>query len=185
MKTMLKGLLFCAAGFLTVPTLAEEVTDSALTCDDFVPTEAALERFPDLVDACQGVVERDGELYAEFAAVVRRATNSGRTTLYLPATDRTFTVQPRDDVRVRVGNRRLRPRDLQRGDEIGIYLSLAEFARPNVEEIAMLSEADVVVVHEVEATPALPTTASQLPATALIGLLMLAAGLVLRRVRTA
>lgn len=78
---------------------------SELTCDDFNPTPEALARFPDLVGACEGIVEREGELFAKFVAVVRRATNSS-TTLYLPATDHTFTVTPDSDARVLLDGRK-------------------------------------------------------------------------------
>ena len=51
---LLLGLL--AAGNAS----AQEMT--ALSCNDFRPTNEAIERFPDLVGACEGIVERDGEL---------------------------------------------------------------------------------------------------------------------------
>ena len=64
---------------------AAELTE--LSCSDFVPTEEAVERYQDLRGACEGIAEVDGELYAKFAAIVRRApTGGGSIQLYLPAT---------------------------------------------------------------------------------------------------
>ena len=89
---------------LPLTTRAAETTETALSCNDFRPTPQALERFPDLEDACDAVVERNGELFAKFIAIVRRASNRS-VTLYLPATDKTFTVNPRGDAKVLLGGR--------------------------------------------------------------------------------
>jgi hypothetical protein len=45
-----------------------------LSCKDFVPTEEARQRFPDLAGACDGVVERDVPKYAGYAAAGLRCT---------------------------------------------------------------------------------------------------------------
>lgn len=157
-NTSLAGLGFVLALFSMSMYAAESgVTPSALTCDDFVPTEAALDRFPDLIGACEAVVERDGELYGQFRAVVRRASFSS-VTLYLPATDHTFQVKPGGDARVLLGGVKVRTRDLQRGQEIRIYLSTAAFSTPNVEEVSLLTESDLIISHKVEPVAALPTT---------------------------
>ena len=159
---------------------AAETTPSALTCDDFRPTPEALERFPDLQGACEEVVERDGELYAKFVAVVRRATNRS-VTLFLPATDHTFTINPDSSARVLLGGQRARVGELVRGQEIRIYLATSEFAKPDIEEVALVSEeAMLVVLPVVEAPPALPTTASLWPAIGSAGAVLLALGLGLR-----
>jgi len=159
-----------------------ESTPSSLTCADFRPTQEALDRFPDLKGACQEVVERDGELYAKFPAVVRRASFSS-VTLYLAATDHTFTVKPQSDARVLIGGRKYRARDLQRGQEVNIYLSTSAFATPNVEEVALVTEEDVMITHEVAPAEALPTTASPWPTVGAASVLLLVMGWVIRRRR--
>ena len=160
--------------------LSAEVTPSALSCSDFKPTDAARERFPDLQGACEAVVERDGNLYGKFTAVVRRVT--GRSvTLYLPATDRTFKVSPGPDARVLIGNSKVRPGDLQRGQEIHIYLSADTFGAVNVEEIALVTETEAVVEYPAEPEDTLPTTASPWPALGLASIALIGAGLFLRR----
>jgi hypothetical protein len=166
------------------PAAAAESTPSALTCDDFRPTPEALERFPDLQGACEEVVERNGELYAKFVAVVRRARNQS-VTLYLPATDHTFTVTPDSSARVLLGGRRARVGDLTRGQEIRIYLATSEFAKPDIEEVALVSEEAMLMVLPVVETPTLPTTASLWPALGVAGAASLGLGLWLRRARRA
>jgi hypothetical protein len=131
-----------AAAFLSANASGQEMTQ--LSCKDFIPTQEARERFPDLAGACEGVVERDGELYGLFRAEVRRVRGNN-ITLHLPATDHTFTVKPDPATRVMVDGRKIRPRDLAARQEIRIYLSASEFAKPDVEEIAFVTESEFLV----------------------------------------
>ena len=131
-----------AAAVLSANAYGQGMTQ--LSCKDFVPTQEARERFPDLAGACEGVVERDGELYGLFRAEVRRVRGNN-VTLHLPATNHTFTVRPDSATRVKIGNKRVRPRDLMPTQEIRIYLSASEFAKPDVEEIAFVTESDFIL----------------------------------------
>jgi len=128
--------------FLSANASGQEMTQ--LSCKDFIPTQEARERFPDLAGACEGVVERDGELFGLFRAEVRRVRGNN-ITLHLPATDHTFTVRPDPATRVMVDGRKVRPRDLATRQEIRIYLSASEFAKPDVEEIAFVTESEFLV----------------------------------------
>ena len=131
-----------AAAFLSANASGQEMTQ--LSCKDFIPTQEARERFPDLAGACQGVVERDGELYGLFRAEVRRVRGNN-ITLHLPATDHTFTVRPDPATWVMAGDKKVRSRDLMPTQEIRIYLSASEFSKPDVEEIAFITESDFLV----------------------------------------
>jgi hypothetical protein len=177
---MLKLALVLAASSLAAAASAQEMT--ALSCDDFKPTPEALERFANLKGACEGIVDRDGELYAKFTAIVRRAAGNN-VTLYLPATEHTFRVQADSSERVLIGGKKTRVRDLVRGQEIRIYLSVSQFAKPDIEEVAFITEEDMIVDIEIERVPALPTTASIWPTLAGAGLLLLGVGYALRRQR--
>ncbi|HSN51989.1 MAG TPA: hypothetical protein VLS87_05625 [Woeseiaceae bacterium] len=134
--------LILATALLSSNASGQEMTQ--LSCRDFIPTQEARERFPNLAGACEGVVERDGELYGLFRAEVRRVRGN-TITLHLPATDHTFTVRPDPATRIRIGNRNVRPRDLAPTQEIRIYLSASEFSRPDVQEIAFVTESDFMV----------------------------------------
>jgi len=177
--------LIITAGALTAGAASaaqSESEPSALTCADFKPTPEAIERFPDLQGACEAVVERDGELYAKIVAVVRRASTRS-VTLYLPATDHTFTIQPESTARVLLGGESARPRELVRGQEIRLYLATSEFAKPDIEQVALITEEAMLIVQPVVETTALPTTASLLPALGLTGAFALLLGLTARRAR--
>ena len=129
-----------------------ESTSSVLTCADFNPTQEALERFPDLKGACEGIVERDGELYAKITAYVQRVARAGNAVwLHLPATDHTFKVTPGPDARVLTGSTKMRPGDLIRGQDVHIYLAVSEFGKPNIESIAFTTEQDLILDFATEA----------------------------------
>jgi hypothetical protein len=131
-----------AVAFLSANASGQGMTQ--LSCKDFVPTEEARQRFPDLAGACEGVVERDGELYGLFRAEVRRVRGNN-ITLHLPATDHTFTVRPDPATWVMAGDKKVRARELMPTQDIRIYLSASEFAKPDVEEIAFITESDFLV----------------------------------------
>lgn len=136
------SIAILAATFLSANASGQEMTQ--LSCKDFIPTEEARERFPDLAGACEGVVERDGELYGLFRAEVRRVRGSN-ITLHLPATDHTFTVRPDPATWVMAGDKKVRPRELMPTQDIRVYLSASEFSKPDVEEIAFITESDFLV----------------------------------------
>ena len=141
MRASAIGIAF-AAGLLSLSATSQEMTQ--LSCKDFVPTDEARERFPDLAGACEGIVERDGELYGLFRVEIRSVRGS-YIKLYLPATDHFFTVRPDDSARVVVNGEKVHPRNLTPRQEIRIYLSASQFATPDIEEVAFVTETDFLV----------------------------------------
>jgi hypothetical protein len=175
-----KSFVAACAFSASFSVAAAEVTPTPteLACSDFKPTPAAAERFDYLKGACEAIVDINGHTYARFRAIVRRATSSS-VTINLPATDRTYTVRPGPDLRVLVGSEKVRPRDLMRGQEIRIYLSTDEFAKPNVTELSFVESTETGVIPvpmPAEPERALPTTASVLPAVGLLGGVLILAG---------
>ncbi len=172
----------------------QEITPTDISCADlqdrYQLTAEGRERLQNFIGACQSVVKIDGTLYATTKAVVRSA-GSKSVRLYIPATDRTIEVNPQSDLRVNVDGRKMRPRDLERGQEITIHVAVDSVAEPvPMQTVAMdvVPEAasDTPVVEQMPVTElaALPTTASPLPLIGLIGLCLLGlAGMLrLRRV---
>ncbi len=141
MRTPARALILATA-FLSLNASGQEMTQ--LSCKDFIPTQEARERFPDLAGACEGVVERDGELYGLFRAEVRRVRGNN-VTLHLPATGHTFTVRPDPATWIKAGDKKVRPRDLVPTQQIRIYLSASEFSKPDVQEIAFVTGSDFMV----------------------------------------
>lgn len=167
MNTFKPAILLGAAliGSVVLPgSSAWAAEDYVMSCDEIITKlnrEATAEgktRFADLEGSCQGVVERDGELYMSTTAVVRRASSS-RVTLYLPATDRTFDISPSSESRVLVEGRKVRPSRLARGQELNIYVSVDAFTQPVIQEVALLTtEPESVTVVPAVLIPTLPTT---------------------------
>lgn len=180
--------LIAAGVLIALPAYAVD-PELAMSCDEareqYEMTPEAAARFADLQGTCEGIYRINGALYARSQAVVRSAS-SRRVRLYLPASDRTIEATPDSSMRVNIGARKVRVRDLNRGDEIGIYLSLDAFTQGKVDEIAFATEdssPDSIAVAPVEDVAALPTTASPLPALALLSGLLLVAGFFMRGLR--
>ncbi len=157
---LIRTVMLTAAAVLSANALAVEYT---MSCED-VTTQLNLEatgeakaRFADLSGSCMGVIERDGELYMHTKMVIRRVRGNN-ITIYLPATDRTFTVRPDPASRVVIAGRKIRPRDLSRGQELNFYVSVDEFTQPVIDEVAFETETDELVVSAAAIAAALPTT---------------------------
>jgi hypothetical protein len=158
-QTLVVASAFCAVSAYAVDPVKSEITCAELG-DKYEATAEATERFADLAGACDGVYEINGSLYVRSGAVIRQK-RGGKVRLYLPATNHTFEVPVQSDGRVWVGNRKMRVRDLNRGDEIGIYLSVDKFAEEKVDEIAFATpeeHVEEIVVVEIVEVEALPTT---------------------------
>lgn len=158
-KTLVVACAFSAVSAYAVDPVKLDITCAEIG-EKYAVTAEAKERFADLVGTCEGIYDIDGAEYARAQAVVRQVRGN-RVRLYMPATDHTFEVTADASGRVWIGQRKVRPRDLNRGDEIGIYLSVAAFTEERVTEVALVTEDDHsedVVTVEVEEVAALPTT---------------------------
>ena len=181
-RTAIVATVFGASSAFAVDPQPADITCEQLG-EKYELTAEGEERFADLRGACDGVYEVDGNRYVRVEAVIR-SMRGGKVRLSLPATDHTFEVTPDPSGRVWVGGRKMRVRDMGRGDELGIYISVDKFAQEKVDEIAFATteeSAAAIVVAPVEEVAALPTTATPLPLLALLSAFMLGAGLMLRR----
>lgn len=158
----IKSVLFAAALIMSANAFAVDYT---MTCEEVITklnreaTEEAKARFANLRGSCLGVVERDGQLFMHTKVVVRRVSGN-RVTLFVPATDRTFDVETQPDQRITIAGDRVRPRNLLRGQELNIYVSVDQFTQPVIQEVAFESEAteEVLVPAPAKVAEALPTT---------------------------
>ena len=162
MKFVKSIIVLCA--FSATAAYAVDPQKSETTCaqlgEKYELTAEAESRFADLKGSCEGVYEINGAQYVRSQAVIRRIRGN-TVRLYLPATDHTFEVSADPSGRVYVGGRKMRVRDMGRGDKIGIYLSVDKFAQEKVDEIAFAtddSHPEEIVVAPAEEVAALPTT---------------------------
>ena len=157
-------LLAVACAFCATSAYAADPVLSDMTCEQlqeqYEATAEAQARYADLKGSCAGVYTIDDALYVKASAVVR-GTHGNTVTLYVPATDHTFKVDADPSERALMGGSKVRPRDLNRGDEIHLYLSVDKLATQRLDTVALATEddhADEVIETEVEEVAALPTT---------------------------
>jgi len=181
-------------------------TQSA-SCADVAWEQDLLERYPRIGDACQEVVMSEGRRWARFEAELVRAYADGRVTLDFKdrrgSSIEQITLMPARSQRVSIDGRSVQFKDLDRAQELNLYLPEGMFAMAT-EPGAPLEELAEIVLEPVERradispepaqtasepllaqadrtpgrTPAvLPDTAGPLPLFALAGLLSLLGGL--------
>jgi len=158
-KTIIVLCAFSATAAYAVDPQLSDITCAQLG-EKYELTAEGEARFAELKGSCEGVYEVNGALYVRSKAVIRGISGK-RVRIFLPATNNTFEVTSDSSQRIHVGNRKLRVRDLSRGDEIGIYISVDKFAQEKVDEIAFATEdssVEEIVVAPVEEVEALPTT---------------------------
>jgi hypothetical protein len=158
-KTIIVLCAFSATTAYAVDPQRSETTCAQLG-EKYELTAEAEARFADLKGSCEGVYEVNGAMYVRSQATIR-SIRGNNVRLYLPATDHTFEVTADSSHRIYVGGRKMRVRDLSRGDEIGIYISVDKFAQEKVDEIAFATEdssSEEIVVAPVAEVEALPTT---------------------------
>ena len=112
------------------PGFADRI-GGALTCADLHWSPEVLTANPDIALACQGVYEKDGVLYAR--ATIEVVTVQGDTIKFRTLrTDGskgvTRSVKMDRNWRFRLDGREYRARDLDRGQQLNIYLPQDRFA---------------------------------------------------------
>ena len=183
------AVMLAAAAMAQAQAPAQEVN-----CETVEFSPEVTQKFPRVREACLDVIERQGQLMAVFKADLVKVTgNKVRIRAKLPSGGHADaqTVQVPPERRVLVDGKRLRVSELSLGQELTIYARvdepLAAFEPAEPSEPVEFVPIEVEPMRVVQAErPEMPATASELPALALLGalLLCLAAGLdLIRRVR--
>jgi hypothetical protein len=172
---------------IAVGALGFTATASAqdVTCDDLVWGSEILADNPNIGEACLDVVDKAGMLSAKFTArVVRQSVNSTIVQWQLPdgswsAAQRRY---PERGSTAEINNQTVRISDLQARQEVNVYLPINEYwtlpaAAPAAAAAPPPPPPPPPPAPEPEPEPAaLPTTATQVPAFALLGGLLLLLG---------
>lgn len=188
--TRIKGLTAASVALAALaawqPTLAQEA------CSDIDFADSITARFPNASQACLGVEAREGRLFAHFQAEVVRTSPPNQVRVRFRRPDGEFSpVYDFDmpaDARVQIGGRSYSYRQLDRGQELDIYLpsDLWEFHIPETENFAAAQT--VTVIRPMQqggggGGAVLPRTAGPLPLLGILGVLLTGLGLVLTRIR--
>jgi hypothetical protein len=185
----LAGVLLAA---VAQPAMAQTDMTTTASCDQIEFTSRVNNQLPNAKDYCLEVALKENKLYAHFATEFVRRSGSD-VVLRFKRPDGTFSdpiqITPPEDQRVNINGREVRMRDLNRGDEIDIWLPHDRFEVAFAETQEEFAAAPTVttypatVVEESPAPATLPSTASIVPLIGLLGALFATIGGILGWVR--
>lgn len=194
------SISICSAVALAASAAAlAQTTNPAFTatgtkCADVTWSQETLAKYPKIGDACQSVMQRDGKYFVVFSGEVRTVADRGRKLTVDFKDGERVTLNPPESMSVQIDGRATRVRDLRRGDVLNFYVPqerfVAEFPEGTAVSVPIritpaASERVALVPGATmrSTAPALPKTASELPALGLAGLLFAAFGATLTTVR--
>ncbi|HEX5788327.1 MAG TPA: hypothetical protein VFY03_09120 [Woeseiaceae bacterium] len=186
----LAGVLIAAA--MAQPATAQTDMATSASCDNIEFTSRVLDQLPNAKDYCLEVALRDNKLYAHFASEFVRRSGSD-VVLRFKTPDGSLSdpieITPPENQRINMEGRNVRMRDLNRGDEIDIWLPHDRFEVALHETQDELIAASTVttyaatIVEEETTAAALPSTASVVPLLGLLGALLATIGGILGWIR--
>ena len=167
-------------------------TQSALAqggCGDITFTGPVASQFPEARNSCLEMVTRNGQQFAHFKGeIVGVSGGEVRARFKQPngQYSQTYAFRPDPATRINISGTRYRFSELQRGQELDVYLppDRWEFNVPETENFAAAAPAEVYRITTItRASPTLPRTASSVPLVGLLSVALLALGTALTLVR--
>ncbi len=92
------------------------------TCGSVTWSKDALQKYPTIGTACQGILQRDGKSYVKFTGEVVSVVEGGRKLTIDFKGGGVFTVSAPENMNVSINKQRTRVRDLRRGDQLSFYI---------------------------------------------------------------
>jgi hypothetical protein len=135
------------------------------------------------------MMTKNGQQFAHFKAEimgVRGGEVRARFKLPNGQYSQTYAFNPDPSTRINIAGQRYRWGDLQKGQELDVYLppDRFEFDVPQTESFAAAAPAEVVRVTTITiASPTLPKTASSVPLVGMLSVVLLALGTGLTLIR--
>lgn len=193
--SMLVGAVVLAA---SAAVYAQEpaFTATGQSCDQVTWSRQALEVYPNIAEACQQVMQRDGKYFVRFDGEVRSVTDRGQQVTVDFRDGDLLTLTPPENLNLTINDKPTAPRDLLPGDKLRFYIPQDQLAaiffagQPETapEQVVPIAPAPVLAAAAPAPAPApqaaapapapraLPGTASQLPLSALAGMLLVLLG---------
>lgn len=176
---------------IAVMLLAAQVAQAQqVDCQTVQFSDAVMQKFPRVREACLDVIERQGQLLAVFKAdLLKVSGNKVRIRARLPGGGHADaqTVQVDPERRVLVNDKKYRVDELALGQELTIYARVDEpvvaLAPEDSSVNPEFSPIEIVPDRVAAAAPEMPTTARQLPALGLLGALLVCLGVALELIR--
>ena len=196
MNTRAKIIAAVAALAAAAAVNAQSKIDRAFTAngDNCVAVNwsaETLDKYPNIANACQEVMQKDGKTYVKFEGEVKKVAKGGtEVVMKMKGGEQDLVLNPPEGRTVYIGGRKTPVKSLRPGDTLTFYIpedrfiaSVMETPAAPVEEIPVSAP----VVEQVAMTTtdySMPHTASSWPLVALGGLLALGFAGVLRARRT-
>ena len=144
-------------------------------------------QFPEASNACLDIATREGKQYAHFKGEIVSVSGSQvRARFKLPSGQysQTYAFTPKSGSRVRIAGQTYRFSDLQKGQELDLYVppDRWEFEVPETESFAAAPTVETYRVTTVT-VGSLPHTASEVPLVGLLSVVLLALGTGLTLIR--
>lgn len=189
-------VLTMAAALLALVAAPAAYAQDAPTCADLEFAPQIIDALPQANEACREVVMKNGEPFARFSAEIVR-NRAGTVRAKFKRADgswtETYAFNPDQSARVHVAGRSYLWRDIQRGQQLDLYLPSDRFEiATHSDEAVAFAETEVVIATIIVARAPreeLPTTASFVPLVGALGGLFVALGagigFVRRRIRQA
>jgi hypothetical protein len=163
-------------------------------CPDIDFASQLTQQYPNISNACLGVVTRNGEPYAHFMAEID-GVSGNRVRVKFRHPDGSYgpiqSVDTDPTQRVEINGRQYRYRDLSRGQQLDVYVppDLWEFHIAETQDFAQAEEVNIVspVMAQADTSPSspqtLPRTGGLMPLFGALGGLLTAAGIALTAIR--
>lgn len=196
--TLAAAVVLAASASLSAQTRTDRAfTATGTSCEEVNWSREVLQRAPNIAEACQEVMQRDGKYYVKFQGEVERVTNRGRELTVAFKGGDTITLNPPENMTVIMNDRPRPVSALRPGDQLNFYVPEDRFtARFAAEDASPAAQPDVAIApappqrvaaaEPPEETPPaaeLPETAGALPTIGLAGLLLAALGATLTVIR--
>lgn len=153
-------------------------------CSDVIYDTSVTNEFPEIQQACKGVVERNGEEFTKLVAHIGRTDNRGRTRLQLRLDDeklgKVHRIKPNRNLSVKTNDgEKISWAELAPYQDITVYVPHDRWAFVSIDEEETAPVEEIVIIEEPEE---LPKTASNQHLPAVFGgLLLLVGGLLTMR----
>jgi LPXTG-motif cell wall-anchored protein len=176
--------LVCAGAAVAQSGVDRSFTATSDDCSGIQWSQQALETYPTIASACQGIEVRNGKRYAKFEGTVQRNIENGKQLEVRFKDGGNMMLTPKPDVVVYINDKKTPVKDLSRGDELNFYVPEDRFAAQIAQDTSATPQYVVVpiVYHQTTYEPertaaALPSTATNDGIMLLFGSLMTALGM--------
>lgn len=174
----IKKMCLIGGVFIALISGQAALAQDDVSCADIDWSSVVTDQVPNVADACDDVVVKNGKMFARVKVELQRVR--GRTLTFKlinkdGSSGGSYTQTVAPEWRANIGGTKYRPQDLARGQQLNVYLPHDRWAIIHEDE----DGPDVIDAVVVTAAPMLPKTASPLPLIGLLGagFLALATGL--------